>query len=153
MTELGRGHFPILPPASFLIKIDIKGEGRSYPRVDGLFHFPRKTILHVETDLPNPIAAFHVNVRDGSFLAEGGERKDQDQKEGDPANEPVILNPVPHTQNKRSLRGVPLRQEDAAISRDCFPRDNSGVAMTFFIGLVIPGISLVWDRSQLDYKK
>ena len=86
VTELGRSYSAILPPTSLLIEINIKGEGCSYSRLDGLFHFLRKTILHVETDLPDPIPAFHTNILDGSSLAEGREGKDQDQKEGDPPN-------------------------------------------------------------------
>ena len=86
VTELGRRHFPILPPTSFLIEVNIKGEGGSYPRLDGFFHFLRKTILHVETDLPDLTPPFYMNILDGSSLAEGREGKDQDQKEGDSPN-------------------------------------------------------------------
>ncbi len=86
VTELGRSYSAILPPTPFLIKINIKSEGRSHPRLDGLFHFLREAILHVETDLPDPIPALHMNILDASFLAEGREGKDQDEKKDNPSN-------------------------------------------------------------------
>ena len=86
VTELSRSYFPILQPTSFLIKVNIKGEGGPYPRLDGLFHFLCKTILHVETDLPDLIPAFDMNILDGSFLAERREGKDQNQKKVDSPN-------------------------------------------------------------------
>ncbi len=97
VTELGRSNPAILPPASFLIKIDIKGERGSHPRLDGLFHFLRKTILHVETDLPDPIPAFHKNILDVSFLAESREGKDQDEKKDNPSNQPSVLTSMSHS--------------------------------------------------------
>ena len=96
VTKLDRSYFSILPPTSFLIKVNIKGEGGSNPRLDGLFHFLRKTILHVETDLPDLTPAFDMNILDGRSLAEGREGKDQDQKEGDPPSEPNVLTSMLH---------------------------------------------------------
>ena len=92
VVKLDGGHFSILPPTSLLIKINIKGEGRPYPGLDGLLHLLRKTILHIEANLPVPIRPLYANLFDGGLLTESGKGKNPDQKEGDPPEDPSFLN-------------------------------------------------------------
>ena len=96
VTKLDGRQFPILPPTSFLVKIDIKGERRRYPRLDGLLYLFRKTVLHIETDLPNPICLLQMDIFNRGLLTEGREGKDPDQKEKNPSDYPNVLTLVSH---------------------------------------------------------
>ena len=86
-----RGHFSILPPTSFLVKIDVKGEGRPYPGLDGLLHLFCKAVLHIETDLPNPICPLHLDIFNGGLLTEGREGRNQDEQKGHAACYPFFI--------------------------------------------------------------
>jgi hypothetical protein len=90
VVKLDRGHFPILPPTPLLIKINIKGEGRLYPGLDGLLHLFRKTFLQIETNLPAPIRPPHSDLFDGGLLTEGGKGKNPDQKKDNPSDQTLI---------------------------------------------------------------
>ena len=71
--------------------MNIKGEGRPYPGLDGLLHLLRKTILHIEINLPAPVRPPHRDLFDGGLLTEGGKGEKPDQKEGDPSEDPSFL--------------------------------------------------------------
>ena len=91
VAKLDGRQFSIFPPALLLLKIDVKGKRRRYPRLDGLLDFFRKTVLYLETHLPSSIGSSHLDIVNGGLLTEDREGKNQDKKEKSPSDHPSAL--------------------------------------------------------------
>jgi hypothetical protein len=96
VLKLEGGRHPILPPASDLKELEIKGKRRGDTRLNGFFHLLCKTIFNAETDLPVRVCAPYLDIANRTLLRKGHEGDCQNEQEDKSSRHPTILKSIDH---------------------------------------------------------